>query len=80
MFGKGREGAAPFPDALLLVLGAPFLGANWGFPDDRVLPESASARQLGDQLPRRSVSDLKRDTVSGSVRSTSDRTILLGTK
>ena len=36
--------------ALLLVLGAPFLGANWGFPDDRVLPESASARQLGDQL------------------------------
>ncbi|WP_460358723.1 MMPL family transporter [Mycobacterium sp. ZZG] len=36
--------------ALLLVLGAPFLGANWGFPDDRVLPESASARQLGDEL------------------------------
>jgi len=36
--------------SLLLVLGAPFLGANWGFPDDRVLPESASARQLGDQL------------------------------
>ncbi|MDY6997392.1 MAG: MMPL family transporter [Actinomycetota bacterium] len=36
--------------ALLLVLGAPFLGANWGFPDDRVLPQSASARQVGDQL------------------------------
>lgn len=36
--------------ALLLVLGAPFLGANWGFPDDRVLPPSASARQLGDEL------------------------------
>ncbi|MGE2723265.1 MMPL family transporter [Mycolicibacterium pulveris] len=36
--------------ALLLVLGAPFLGANWGFPDDRVLPPSASARQVGDQL------------------------------
>jgi RND superfamily putative drug exporter len=36
--------------ALLLVLGAPFLGVAWGFPDDRVLPESASARQVGDQL------------------------------
>jgi putative drug exporter of the RND superfamily len=36
--------------ALLLLLGVPFLGANWGFPDDRVLPESASARQLGDSL------------------------------
>jgi len=36
--------------ALLLVLGAPFLGIKWGFPDDRVLPESASARQVGDEL------------------------------
>jgi RND superfamily putative drug exporter len=36
--------------ALLLVLGAPFLGAKWGFPDDRVLPHSASARQVGDSL------------------------------
>ncbi|MGE5694701.1 MAG: MMPL family transporter [Candidatus Sericytochromatia bacterium] len=36
--------------ALLVVLGAPFLGANWGFPDDRVLPQSASARQIGDSL------------------------------
>jgi len=36
--------------ALLLVLGAPFLGVKWGFPDDRVLPTSASARQVGDQL------------------------------
>ncbi|MGV9799429.1 MMPL family transporter [Mycobacterium sp. NPDC003449] len=35
---------------LLLVLGAPFLGIKWGFPDDRVLPESASARQIGDTL------------------------------
>ncbi|QZT61707.1 MMPL family transporter [Mycolicibacterium austroafricanum] len=35
---------------LLLLLGAPFLGANWGFPDDRVLPQSASARQVGDDL------------------------------
>ncbi|HTQ19146.1 MMPL family transporter [Mycobacterium sp.] len=36
--------------ALLLVLGAPFLGANWGFSDDRVLPVSASARQVGDLM------------------------------
>jgi RND superfamily putative drug exporter len=36
--------------ALLLVLGAPFLGIKWGFPDDRVLPQSLSARQVGDQL------------------------------
>jgi putative drug exporter of the RND superfamily len=36
--------------ALLLVLGAPFLGIRWGFPDDRVLPQSLSARQVGDEL------------------------------
>ncbi|MBX7432235.1 MMPL family transporter [Mycobacterium sp. Y57] len=35
---------------LLLVLGAPFLGVRWGFPDDRVLPASASAHQIGDRL------------------------------
>lgn len=35
---------------LLLVLGAPFLSARWGFPDERVLPQSASARQVGDDL------------------------------
>jgi RND superfamily putative drug exporter len=36
--------------ALLLILGAPFLGIKWGFPDDRVLPDSASAREVGDQV------------------------------
>jgi RND superfamily putative drug exporter len=36
--------------ALLLVLGAPFLGIKWGFPDDRVLPTSLSTRQVGDDL------------------------------
>jgi RND superfamily putative drug exporter len=36
--------------ALLLLLGAPFLGIKWGFPDDRVLPQSASAREVGDEL------------------------------
>jgi RND superfamily putative drug exporter len=36
--------------ALLLVLGAPFLGVKLGSHDDRVLPGSASARQVGDEL------------------------------
>ena len=36
--------------ALLLLLGAPFIGVRWGYADDRVLPRSASARQVGDQL------------------------------
>jgi uncharacterized membrane protein YdfJ with MMPL/SSD domain len=35
---------------LLVLVGAPFLGVRWGFPDDRVLPTTASARQVGDQL------------------------------
>jgi RND superfamily putative drug exporter len=36
--------------ALLLVVGVPFIGVKWGFPDDRVLPKTASAHQVGDQL------------------------------
>lgn len=36
--------------ALLLLLGAPFLGVRWGFPDDRVLPTTVSSHQVGDQL------------------------------
>ncbi|MCB0939102.1 MAG: MMPL family transporter [Mycobacterium sp.] len=36
--------------AVLIVLGAPFFGVRPGFPDDRVLPKSASAHQVGDQL------------------------------
>lgn len=35
---------------VLLLLGAPFLGVKWGFPDDRMLPPTASARQVGDTL------------------------------
>ncbi|MCX6483548.1 MAG: MMPL family transporter [Mycobacterium sp.] len=35
---------------LLVFLGAPFLGVRPGFPDDRVLPKSASAHQVGDFL------------------------------
>jgi len=37
---------------LLLLLGTPFLSVRWGFPDDRVLPTSASAHEVGDQLRR----------------------------
>ena len=36
--------------ALLLMLGAPFANVRWGFADDRVLPASASAHQVGDRL------------------------------
>jgi len=36
--------------ALLVLLGTPFLGAQWGFPDDRVLPQTSSARQVGDDM------------------------------
>ncbi len=36
--------------ALLVLLGLPFTGVKWGFPDDRVLPTSASSHQVGDQL------------------------------
>jgi RND superfamily putative drug exporter len=43
--------------ALLMLLGAPFLGVRWGFPDDRVLPRSASAHHVGDQLRRDFVND-----------------------
>lgn len=35
---------------LLVLLGVPFLGVKWGFPDERVLPRSASARQVADML------------------------------
>jgi RND superfamily putative drug exporter len=35
---------------LLLVLGTPFLHIRFGLPDDRVLPKSASSRQVQDQI------------------------------
>jgi RND superfamily putative drug exporter len=35
---------------LLLLLGLPFFSVKWGFPDDRVLPRSASSHQVGDEL------------------------------
>ena len=36
--------------AFLLALGAPFLGVRWGYPDDRVLPASSSARVVNDRI------------------------------
>jgi RND superfamily putative drug exporter len=36
--------------ALLVLLGTPFLHIEFGSPDDRVLPKTASAHQVGDQL------------------------------
>lgn len=36
--------------ALLVLLGLPFLGIRFGSPDDRVLPKTASAHQVGDRL------------------------------
>ncbi|OBI00957.1 MMPL family transporter [Mycobacterium sp. E2733] len=36
--------------ALLLALGAPFLGIKWGYPDDRVLPAASSARAVSDRI------------------------------
>lgn len=48
--------------AVLLLLGSPFHRAKWGFADDRILPTSASARQVGDLLrqgfPDRGVPDI----------------------
>ena len=36
--------------ALLVALGSPFLHAHFGYPDDHVLPQSAAAHQVGDDL------------------------------
>src|SRR5664279_3318601 len=39
--------------AVLVVLGLPFLHASFGYPDDRVLPHTASSHQVGDDLRAR---------------------------
>jgi putative drug exporter of the RND superfamily len=44
--------------ALLTLLGIPFLSVQWGFGDDRLLPPSASAHQVGDDLRNRFPNDL----------------------
>ncbi|MFE6921318.1 MMPL family transporter [Nocardia sp. NPDC057663] len=38
--------------ALLLLLGAPFLGVQLGFPDERSLPESMNSRQVTEIVQR----------------------------
>jgi RND superfamily putative drug exporter len=46
-----RPIAAGLPVVLILVIaGLPFLHVHFGTPDDRVLPTSAPARQVGDAL------------------------------
>lgn len=45
---------------LLVAVGVPFLGVRWGYPDDRVLPKSASAHQVGDALRDRFADDSDR--------------------
>ena len=43
--------------AALLLLGAPFLGVRWGSADDRVLPTTASSRQVGDDMREKFATD-----------------------
>ncbi|HYV58903.1 MAG TPA: MMPL family transporter [Acidimicrobiia bacterium] len=43
--------------ALLIVLGLPFLRIQFGLPDDRVLPTSASSRQVQDDIRTRFASN-----------------------
>ncbi|MFL6242164.1 MAG: MMPL family transporter [Acidimicrobiia bacterium] len=43
--------------ALLLLLGLPFLRIQFGLPDDRVLPTSASSRQVQDDIRSRFASN-----------------------
>ena len=43
--------------ALLVLLGVPFLHIQFGNPDDRVLPKTASTHQVGDQLRNDFASD-----------------------
>jgi putative drug exporter of the RND superfamily len=56
---------------LLILLGLPFSQAKWGLPDDRVLPASNSARQVGDQL-RTDFADNLATNVTVVIRDASD--------
>ncbi|GJN97610.1 membrane protein [Mycobacterium marinum] len=44
--------------AVLVILGLPFFSVKWGFPDDRVLPATASSHQVGDELRTNFAHDL----------------------
>lgn len=47
----------------LLLLGTPFLSVRFGPPDDRVLPTSASVRQVGDALRAEYISMANETTI-----------------
>jgi RND superfamily putative drug exporter len=49
--------------AVFLLLGTPFLRANFGYPDDRIINSGASARTVGDVLR----SDFTADAAAGLV-------------
>ncbi|WP_238845971.1 MMPL family transporter [Nocardia terpenica] len=49
--------------ALFVLLGLPALGIKLGYPDDRVLPDAAAARQVGDVMRAEF-----RQNVAGTVR------------
>jgi RND superfamily putative drug exporter len=49
--------------AIFVVLGAPFLRANFGYPDDRIINSGSSARTVGDVLR----SDFTDDAAAGLV-------------
>ncbi|WLP91700.1 MMPL family transporter [Gordonia sp. NB41Y] len=51
---------------VLLVLGAPFLSIRFGFPDDRVLPSSASAHEVQQEIRDGFTDDLS-GTLTGVV-------------
>ncbi|MFC6013515.1 MMPL family transporter [Nocardia lasii] len=48
--------------AFLLLLGSPFLGVQFGYPDDRSLPTDVASRQVGDILRTEFDADLASST------------------
>ena len=54
--------------AIFVLLGSPFLRANFGYPDDRIINSGASARTVGDVLR----SDFAQDASAGLVGVTDD--------
>ena len=62
--------------ALLVVLGLPFLGVKFGLPDDRVLPEGISSRQVSDQI-RQNFSSREAGAASVVATATGDPTARL---
>jgi RND superfamily putative drug exporter len=57
--------------AIFLLLGSPFLRANFGYPDDRIINSGASARSVGDVLR----SDFTQDASAGLVGVTDSTSI-----